>query len=134
MRSIVHVLVLVFAFATVGCASTDEAHAGPVLGPAKAPEGYAAATLPDLAQNDSLEGKLVMFEGRINKVGCQGCGGVILAEKTWRLACEPGDPSKFKIPVKTGALVRVWGKLMIGEDGYREVKADRVEFLSGKKS
>ena len=134
MRSIVHILILAFAFATVGCASTDEAQAGPVLGAPKAPEGYATTTLAELAQNDSWKGKPVTFDGTINKVGCQGCGGVILAEKTWRLSCEPGDPSKFKIPVKTGALVRVWGKLTIGEDGFREVKADRVEFLSEKKS
>ena len=133
MRTIHHVLVLALALgvAAAGCASSEaDAQAGPVLGPAKAPDSYATTTLSELAQNDNWKGKPAIFDGTISKVGCQGCGGVILAEKTWRLSCEPSDPSKFKIPVKTGALVRVWGKLTVGEDGFREVKADRVEFLS----
>lgn len=134
MRSIVHVLVLAFAFATVGCARSGEAEAGPVLGPAKAPEGYTTTTVQELAKDDSWKGKPVMFEGTINKVGCGDCGGVVLADKTWRISCEPADPSKFKIPVKRGAVVRVWGKLSIDGEGFREVKADRVEFLSEKKS
>lgn len=114
--------------ATSGCQATD-AQAGEVLGPQVPPEGFVDATIEDLAEDDRWKDQKVLFTGTINKVGCEGCGGVIIADKTWRISCEPADPGKFKIPVRTGKTVKVWGVLRVTDDGFREVKAERVEFI-----
>lgn len=116
------------ANATTGCQGAD-AQAGEVLGPHTPPEGYAATTVQQLAEDDRLKDQNVLFTGTVNKVGCAGCGGVIVADKTWRISCEPADPSKFKIPVRIGKAIKVWGVLRVTDDGFREVKAERVEFI-----
>lgn len=118
-----------------GC--TTEVKANTVLGEQKVPEGYTPTTVEKLVNEDRWKGQKVFFEGSISKIGCAGCGGVIIADKTWRISTEPANPSKFTIPVKTGAPLRVWGVLSVTGDGFREVKAHRVEFVEpsgGKKS
>ena len=111
--------------ASVGC--YGDASAAEVLGPQAAPEGYTAATIQQLVEQDKWRDQHVVFAGTINKVGCASCGGVIVADKTWRISCEPADPKKFKIPARPGSTIRVWGVLKVDEDGFREVKAQRVE-------
>ncbi len=105
------------------------AFAGDALGLPAAPEGYASASVRELAREDRWRDQKVLFEGLVAKVGCVGCGGVILADRTWRISVEPEDSSKFRIPRRTGARLRVWGVLRVGQDGFREVKAHRVQFL-----
>lgn len=118
---------------TTGC--TREAKTNTVLGEEKVPQGYMTTTVEQLVNEDWWKGQKVFFEGSISKIGCAGCGGVIIADKTWRISTEPANPSKFTIPVKTGAPLRIWGVLSVTDDGFREVKAYRVEFLerSGEK-
>lgn len=130
-RTIAVVTLLGFAglFGAAGC--TSDAKANTVLGEPTMPQGYAAATVQQLAEEDRWKDQKVAFDGSISKVGCEGCGGVIIADKTWRISCEPADPGKFKIPVRTGAPLRVWGVLHVTDDGFREVKAHRVEILEG---
>ena len=102
------------------------------LGAAKPAEGYAQSTVQQLAQEEKWKDQKVQFEGTIAKVGCIGCGGVIVADKTWRISAEPEDPSKFRIPARPGTRLRIWGVLRVS-DGFREVKAHRVEFLEEEK-
>lgn len=111
--------------ATTGCDA--DARAADVLGPQAVPQGYAAATVQQLVEQDNWKDQQVLFTGTINKVGCASCGGVIVADKTWRISCEPADPKKFKIPARPGSTIRVWGVLKVDEDGFRQVKAQRVE-------
>lgn len=112
-------------------ACTSEAKANTVLGEQKVPEGYTTATVQQLVEEDRWRDQKVVFDGAISKLGCTGCGGVIVADKTWRLSTEPADPGKFRIPVRAGGRLRVWGVLRITGDGFREVKAHRVELLNG---
>lgn len=102
---------------------------GQVLGLAAPPEGYAPVTVQELVEGNRWQDQRVLFEGTISAVGCVGCGGVIIADRTWRVSTEPEDPSQFKIPVRPGARLRVWGVLRVADNGFREVKAHRVEFL-----
>ncbi|MDX2093035.1 MAG: hypothetical protein SFX73_34650 [Kofleriaceae bacterium] len=110
----------------LGCGS--RARANEVLGLPTPPAGYASTTVEELVRDEGLGGQRVFFEGAIAKFGCLGCGGVIAADKTWRISIEPEDPSQFRIPVRSGVRIRVWGVLQIGNRGFREVKARRVEF------
>lgn len=105
--------------------STAAAAQGPG---ATAADGYAAATLPDLVKTDQFKDKKVQFEAVVSKVGCVGCGGVTMVDKTWRISVCPEEPSKLKIPTTAGTRVRIWGVLTIVDD-FREVKAHRVEKL-----
>jgi len=112
-----------------GAAACDAAAlANQVLGPADPPPGYATTTVQQLVQEDRWQDQKVLFEGAVSRIGCVGCGGVIIADKTWRISAEPERPSEFRIPARPGARLRVWGVLRITE-GFREVKAHRVEFL-----
>lgn len=108
--------------------STSRAEAKEVLGPAAAPDGYASASVQDLVKLDRLKDQKVLFEAAVSKVGCVGCGGVIVADKTWRISVCPEDPGKFKIPTRAGARLKIWGVLTV-VNGFREVKAQRVEIL-----
>ncbi len=130
-KPLVVTLLTVALAAVSGCATRAEANE--VLGVEKAPEGYVKANVQDLAEGDKWKDQKVLFEGTIAKLGCAGCGGVIIADKTWRISAEPEDPSKFRIPVRTGARLRIWGVLSVSSDGFREVKAQRVEFLDAQK-
>ena len=116
--------------AVAGCGSP--AMANQMLGPTEPPAGYSSTTVQQLVQEDRWHDQKVVFEGAISKIGCVGCGGVIVADKTWRISAEPEDPSRFRIPVRAGAPLKIWGVLRVTEDGFREVKAHRVEFLSVK--
>ena len=91
-------------------------------------DGYAATTLPDLVKTEQFKDRQVQFEAVVSKVGCVGCGGVTMVDKTWRISVCPEEPSKLKIPTTAGTRVRIWGVLTIVDD-FREVKAHRVEKL-----
>ena len=91
-------------------------------------DGYAATTLPDLVKTEQFKDMKVQFDAVVSKVGCVGCGGVTMVDKTWRISVCPEEPSKLKIPTTAGARVRIWGVLTIVDD-FREVKAHRVEKL-----
>lgn len=113
----------VFAF---GCTSRTEA--SEALGSVQSPESYSPATVQEVAQLDKWRGKKIVFEGVVGKVGCADCGGVVVTDKTWRIGVEPDDPSKFHIPTRAGARLKVWGVLEISGE-FRQVRAARVEFL-----
>ena len=106
--------------------SPSRAEAKEILGSAAAPEGYASASIQDLVKQDRLKDQKVLFEAVVSKVGCVGCGGVIVADKTWRISVCPDDSSKFKIPTRAGTRLRIWGVLSV-VNGFREVKAQRLE-------
>jgi hypothetical protein len=91
-------------------------------------DAYAATTLPDLVKTEQFKDKKVQFDAVVSKVGCVGCGGVTMVDKTWRISVCPEEPSKLKIPTTAGTRVRIWGVLTIVDD-FREVKAHRVEKL-----
>lgn len=112
-----------------GCTSRTEA--SEALGSIQASDSYSSTTLQEVAQLDKWRGKKIVFEGVVGKVGCADCGGVVVVDKTWRIGVEPEDPSKFHIPVRAGAPVKVWGVLEIS-GGFRQVRAQRVEFLDRK--
>lgn len=80
---------------------------------------------------NAYQGKLVRVEGRIGKGGCVDCGGVLLADKTWRLSVEPEDPKAFTIPTRTGARLVAWGVVSVEpqKEGapFVELKARGVE-------
>lgn len=105
------------------------AEAGEALGTVQATESYSPATVQEVAQLDKWRDKKVVFEGTVGKGGCADCGGVVVTDKTWRIGVEPEDPSKFRIPTRPGARLKVWGILGISGNGFREVKAQRVEFV-----
>jgi hypothetical protein len=118
-------------FALVGAAAfTSRAVAAQGSGPSSpaSADGYAATTLPDLVKTDQFKDKKVQFEAVVSKVGCVGCGGVTMVDKTWRISVCPEEPSKLTIPTTAGTRVRIWGVLSIVDD-FREVKAHRVEKL-----
>lgn len=132
MDRIVRPWSLVVALVVGAC--NGHALASQVLGPAEIPEGYQRTRVQDLVEDDKQwRDRDIYFEGAISKIGCGGCGGVIVADKTWRLSVEPADPSQFRIPVKTGARLKIWGVMRVTEDGFREVKAHRVEILDEEK-
>lgn len=91
-------------------------------------EGYTSTTVQDLVQTDRFKDKRVHFEAAVAKVGCVGCGGVTMADKTWRISVCPENPGELKIPPTAGTRVRIWGVLSVVDD-LREVKAQRVEAL-----
>ena len=106
----------------------SRADAKEALGSAAVTGGYAATTIQDLVKMDRLKDQKVLFEAVVSKVGCQACGGVIVADKTWRISVCPEDPAQLKIPTRAGTRLRIWGTLTIVND-FREVKAERVERL-----
>lgn len=106
--------------------SPSRAEAKEVLGPPAAPEGYASASVQDLVKQDRLKDQKVLFEAAVSKVGCVGCGGVIVSDKTWRISVCPENPAQFKIPTRAGTRLKIWGVLSVVND-FREVKAQRVE-------
>lgn len=112
-----------FAF---GCTSRTEA--SEALGSVQSSDSYSPATVQEVAQLDKWRGKKVVFEGTVGKGGCTDCGGVVVSDKTWRIGVEPEDPSKFRIPARAGARLKVWGVLEISGE-FRQVRAERVEFL-----
>lgn len=91
-------------------------------------EGYASTTIQDLVQTDRFKDQKVLFEAAVAKIGCVGCGGVTMADKTWRISVCPENPGQLTIPTTAGTRVRVWGVLSVVDD-FREVKARRVEVL-----
>ncbi len=114
------------AIIAFGCTSRTEA--SDALGSVQSPESYSSATVQEVAQLDKWRGKRIVFEGVVGKAGCADCGGVVVTDKTWRIGVEPEDPSKFHIPVRAGARLKVWGVLEISGE-FRQVRAARVEFL-----
>jgi len=100
-----------------------------VFGEPVAPQAI-VARIQDIVQNQqAYRDKIVVAEGRIGAVGCLDCGGVIVTDKTWRLPVEPEDPSKFRIPVKRGAPIKVWGVVHVegAEEGSRETAETESE-------
>lgn len=97
-------------------------------GAAASADGYASTTLPDLVKTEQFKDRKVRFDAVVSKVGCAGCGGVTMVDKTWRISVCPEEPSKLEIPRTAGTRVRIWGVLTIVDD-FREVKAHRVEKL-----
>jgi hypothetical protein len=91
-------------------------------------QGYASTAIQDLVQTDRFKDQKVLFEAAVAKVGCVGCGGVTMADKTWRISVCPENPAQLTIPTTAGTRVRIWGVLSIVDD-FREVKAQRVEPL-----
>lgn len=127
--TVVATLALVAVVAS-GCTSRPEASQG--LGSVESPESYSPAIVQEVAQTDKWRGKKIVFEGVVGKVGCADCGGVVVTDKTWRIGVEPDDPSKFHIPARAGAPVKIWGVLEISGE-FRQVRAHRVEFLATEK-
>lgn len=87
---------------------------GDVLGKPIDPQAKAVKMGDILENSRAYRDKLVLVEGRIGAVGCGDCGGVIVTDKTWRLPVEPENPSEFRIPVKKGAPIKVWGVVRVG--------------------
>ena len=123
------VLASLVATATITIGYTARAAAGEVLGAVQSTDSYSPASVQEVAQLDKWRDKKVVFEGTVGKGGCTDCGGVVVSDKTWRIGVEPEDSSKFRIPPRAGARLKVWGTLGISGNGFREVKAHRVEFL-----
>lgn len=108
------------------CCTSDKSTG--TLGADKPLEGYTTATVEQIVKDDRLGNQKVLFEGVVSQIGCADCGGVIIADKTWRISAEPEDPGKFQIPARAGTRLRIWGILRI-TDGFKEVKVHKVEFL-----
>ena len=135
-RSYIVATLALIAVVASGCTSRTEAasrkEASQGLGSIESAESYSPATVQELAQIDKWRGKKIVFEGVVGKVGCADCGGVVVTDKTWRIGVEPDDPSKFHIPARAGAPVKIWGVLEISGE-FRQVRAHRVEFLATEK-
>lgn len=125
-----YVVAALACVALVGAAalpSISEAAQGGSSAPAPA-DGYTATKLVDLVKTDQFKDQKVQFEAVVSKVGCVGCGGVTMVDKTWRISVCPEEPSKTTIPTTAGTRLRIWGVLTVVDD-FREVKAHRVEKL-----
>lgn len=132
MKAMKQLVILAFACAAVAGASAFASRAQAAQGavssePASA-DGYAPTTLPDLVKTEQFKDRKVRFDAVVSKVGCVGCGGVTMVDKTWRISVCPEEPGRLKIPTTAGTRVRIWGVLTIVDD-FREVKAHRVEKL-----
>ena len=122
-------VILVFGALLMGVAACSPKAEAKQTAAAAAPlDGYASTTIQDLVQTDRFKDQKVLFEAAVAKVGCVGCGGVTMADKTWRISICPEDPGRLTIPTTAGTRVRIWGVLSIVND-IREVKAQRVETL-----
>lgn len=128
MKRFVVVIVVVAAlaaFAALWVVGRGGDRGLPTLGEPAGPQAR-SARIGDIVQNPrAYRDQVVVVEGRIGAVGCVDCGGVIVTDKTWRLPVEPEDPSKFRIPVKQGAAIKVWGVVHV--EGAEEEKAEANE-------
>ena len=126
-RNHIAVAVLVStAIVAFGC--TSRTTASEALGSVQSPESYSPATVREVAELDTWRDRKIVFDGIVGKGGCADCGGVVVTDRTWRIGVEPVDPSKFRIPARAGARLKVWGVLEISGE-FRQVRAERVEFL-----
>lgn len=93
-------------FWVVGCQRSAEPER---LGEPLDPQARAVSVSDVLGNPERYKGQVVVLEGRIGAVGCLDCGGVIVTDKTWRLPVEPVNSQEFRIPVKQGAPIKIWG-------------------------
>lgn len=100
-------------FALNGCNSSTTTTAtkaeGETFGKPVDPKALSVKMKDLLDKPAEYKGKLVVLEGKIGAVGCVDCGGLIVTDKTYRLPIEPEHSDEFKLPVKTGALIKFWG-------------------------
>lgn len=111
--------------AVAGCGNSVAKADGQSFGKPADPQAAAVKMQDLLAKPAEYKGKLVVLEGRIGAVGCTDCGGVLVTDKTYRIPVEPENPSEFKLPVKAGALIKVWGVVAAadGDPNSVQIKA-----------
>lgn len=94
-----------------------------------------AVELSDIVQNPAAyRDEIIVTEGRIGALGCVDCGGVIVTDKTWRLSVEPENPQEFRIPLKPGARIKVWGVVHVeggGEEAEEKSETKHEEEEAG---
>lgn len=120
--------VILASMAIVAFGCTSRTTASEALGSVQSPESYSPATVQEVAQLDTWRDRKIVFDGIVGKGGCADCGGVVVTDRTWRIGVEPADPSRFRIPARAGARLKIWGVLEISGD-FRQVRAEQVEFL-----